>query len=184
MNEEDQVELPPAFVDGRANNKGRPPGPYTGPPKVPRLNYTHDALIDTIIARPTATHKELAEVFGYSSAWVHKVVNTDLFRARLAARKAEIVDPVLVASVEEQLDALASRSISILLDRLDLVPSVDLATKALEITTRARAYGARDSKAPIQNNFVVVVPEKAGNSASWADKHTVVSTQGVPSNDP
>lgn len=147
--------------------------------QIQKIRYNHDALIDLMIANPELTQKEMAVKLGRSTGWLTQVISSDMFKARLAERRAEIVDPVLTASVEERLDALASRSAQILLDRLDVTPDTETALRALEISTKARGYGARDKGAVTQNNFVVVVPQKAEDSSSWADRHTITIPQEI-----
>ena len=75
---------------------------------IDRVKYTHDAMIDLIIAQPAISQGELAKHFGYSQPWVSRIMNSDAFLARLAQRKAEIVDPQLTLSVDEKLRAVAS----------------------------------------------------------------------------
>jgi hypothetical protein len=82
------------------------------------LNYTHDALVDQIIANPAASNAELGAVFGRTKEWVGMVKNSDLFREKVAERKGEIVDPALTASVEERFQMVARRSLEVLMDKL------------------------------------------------------------------
>jgi hypothetical protein len=136
------------------------------------VKYSHDAMIDMIIATPGIKQGELAKVYGYTEAWVSRVINSDAFQARLAQRKAEIVDPSLTASVEEKLRALASKSLDVVLDKLTLTQSPDLAIKAAEISVKALGYGARQKNAVVQNNFVVALPGKAASAQDWMAAHT------------
>ena len=68
---------------------------------IQRVKYTHDALIDMIIANPAVSQGQLATAFGYTQGWLSRVMNSDAFQARLAARKMEVVDPQLVLSIDE-----------------------------------------------------------------------------------
>jgi len=83
-----------------------------------RLSYTHEAMIDLILAEPTVTHAELAEVFGYSPGWIGRVVASDSFKARLAERKEKLIDPQLSATLNDRLRTVAVRSIDVLNERL------------------------------------------------------------------
>ena len=68
------------------------------------VRYTHDAMIDLLIARPEVTQNEVAEHFGYSTPWVSRIIRSDAFRERLATRKAEIVDPAILERVEARFE--------------------------------------------------------------------------------
>lgn len=138
---------------------------------IARVRYTHDGMIDLIVANPAITQGALARHFGYTQAWVSRVMNSDAFQARLAARKAELVDPSLVATIEEKLRALASRSIDVVLEKLDSTNSAEMGLKALEITAKALGYGARQQNLNVQNNFVVELPPKAASADAWARVH-------------
>lgn len=136
---------------------------------IARVNYSHDAMIDLIIARPGITQNELATHFGYSVGWVSRVQNSDAFQARLAVRKEDIVDPALIASTEERLRELANLSIDTVLEKVRLTKNADLALKAMEVTTKALGYGARNVSQNTQNNqFVVMMPGKAASAEEWA----------------
>ena len=138
---------------------------------IARVRYTHDAMIDLIIANPAISQGKIAEHFGYTQAWVSRVFNSDAFQQRLALRKADIVDPALILSIEERLKALASKSLDVVLDKLHSTNNVDLAMKALELSTKSLGYGARQSNVTMQNNFVVALPPKAVSAESWAEQN-------------
>lgn len=138
---------------------------------IARVKYSHDAMIDLIIANPVASQGQIAAHFGYTQAWVSRIMNSDAFQARLAERKTEIVDPSLVASVDEKLRELASKSLDVVLTKLTTVPTLDGALKALEVTTRALGYGARQQNLNVQQNFVVALPGKATSANDWASAH-------------
>lgn len=131
-----------------------------------KTRYTHDAMIDQIIANPGVSEIELGELFGYSKQWVSRLMCSDAFQARLALRKEEIVDPKLTASVEERLRGVALRSLEIIQDNLNVNPNFGNALKAAELTLKSAAYGARQG--PVQNNtFVVALPPVVQNEKDW-----------------
>ena len=138
---------------------------------IQRVKYTHDALIDMIIANPAVSQGELAKAFGYTQGWLSRVMNSDAFQARLAARKMEVVDPQLVLSIDEKLRALASKSLDVVLDKLSVTQNPDTALKALEVTSKALGYGARQQNLNVQQNFVVALPPKAASASEWAAVH-------------
>lgn len=100
------------------------------------LNYSHEALIDLIMANPAATNEALGAKFGRSAAWVGMVKSSGLFREAYAKRVTGVVDPVLTATVEERLEMLTQRSLQVLNEKMarpsqDIPDSVALAAAAL-----------------------------------------------------
>lgn len=127
-----------------------------------RVRYTHDAMIDIIIAKPDVSQNTLAEYFGYSVGWISRIFCSDAFQARLAQRRGEIVMPGLLSTFEERLKLLATNSIELVLEKLEErdeegKPVADIGTvfKALEISTKSLGYGARQTNVAIQNNLTV-----------------------------
>lgn len=135
---------------------------------VARVSYTHDALIDLMIAQPMVAKQDLAKHFGYTGAWISRVTNSEAFQARLAQRKSDIIDPSLVMSIEERLKAVTSQSLDIVMEKLEAAPSLDSAMKVLEMSTKALGYGARQANVAVQQNFVVAMPQKVTNAHDWA----------------
>ena len=139
---------------------------------IARVKYSHDAMIDLLIATPAVSQNEIAANFGYTVPWVSRIMNSDAFQARLALRKEELLDPVIVASIEEKFKALASKSLDVVLDKLSVTNSVELGLKALEISAKALGYGARQQNLNVQTNFVVALPAKAADAGSWTSAHS------------
>ncbi len=112
------------------------------PPK--KVNYTHDAVIDQIIARPGISQGQLAQMFGYTQSWLSVVMSSDAFRERLAERRGEVVDPAITASVEERFRAVTLRSLEVLQEKLSQpaqnVPD-NLALRAMELGARGLQVG-------------------------------------------
>lgn len=139
-------------------------------PEISKINYTHDALIDAIIANPEMTQRQFAAVFGYTESWLSVVMNSDAFQEKLAERKEEIVNPILRASIEDRLKAVAQTSLDNILKQMTLQPAdMKTATKALELSTRALGYGAKAPQTAVQVNIapVAVVPAKSVSSDEW-----------------
>ena len=121
--------------------------------RIDRVNYTHDAMIDLVLQNPMISQNEIAAQFGYTPTWVSIIFNSDAFQARLAARKEEIVDPLVRAQVEEAIKGLVTRSIAILREKLDSTnASTDLALEVFKASTRAAGYGARSGTVNVQVN--------------------------------
>lgn len=142
---------------------------------IARVKFTHDAMIDLIIAQPGVSQNEIAKHFGYTAVWISRIVNSDAFQARLALRKNDLVDPSIALSVDERLRAVAARSLDRVLEKLELAPSMAESLDAAKMATAALGYGARQGNLSVQQNFVVALPQKAENANSWASKYS-----GVP----
>lgn len=139
-----------------------------------KVRYSHDAMIDAIIADPNLTQRQLATMFGYSETLISRLFCSDVFLKRLADRKGELVDPAIVAGIEDRLKGLAMMASDVVAEKLAASRNPDLAVKVLEMSTKALGYGARQNNVNIQQNFVAVVPEKAKSAIDWAARHSPV----------
>lgn len=136
--------------------------------RIEKVRYSHEAMIDLIIANPRVSQNELATHFGYSVGWVSRVMGSDAFQAALARRRDEVTDPFLVASLEEKFKGVVDQSLNILMDKLAATQSADLAIKTADLGIKALGFGARaDNSTKIQNNFVVALPPKSASAEEW-----------------
>lgn len=110
--------------------------------KLAKLRYTHEAMVDLIIKHPELSQNHLAAAFGYTPSWISNVLASDAFQERLAARRNEIVDPLLRATLEERTRALYLQSLSVLQAKLDM-PEVDpkVAIACAELGARSLGLG-------------------------------------------
>jgi hypothetical protein len=136
-------------------------------PKGPKIKYTHQALIDQVIANPSIDRNELAKIFDVTPNWVSRITNSDSFLEALAARRVEIVNPLVTATVEERLKMVATKSLESVLTKLDGDHTIDHAMKAAELSTKALGYGARKENVAVQQTFVVQMPGKAPSAEVW-----------------
>lgn len=159
---------------GIATDKGYKQGENYSGSRLVRTHYTHEALIDVILAEPTLTQYELAERFNRGYNWISIIMGSDAFQAALAKRRDDVTDPFLIATIEERFRGLATQSLQVLAEKLETTKSADLALKALDISSKALGFGARAGTAGgtnVQNNFVVQLPNKIDSSDDWAAKH-------------
>lgn len=110
---------------------------------VKHLSYTHEAMADLIITEPTVSAVELAEIFCYSAGWVSRVIASDAFQARLAERKAQLIDPLVAQSLDERLRGVAIHSMTIIQEKLTSEDSASFAIDALGLATAAMAGYSR-----------------------------------------
>ena len=118
---------------------------------IKKINYSHAAMADLIIANPGISQNSIAAAFGYSASWVSTVMSSDAFQAYLATRSEELVDPTVRASVEERFKGMVSRSLAILEEKLNKPAWMigdQFALRSFELATRAAGYGARSDHAP------------------------------------
>lgn len=134
---------------------------------IAKTNYSHDGMIDMIIANPGVSQNEIARQLGYSASWVSLVMSSDVFQNRLQERTNEVIDPALRATLKERFDGIIARSIEILNAKLaaepELVPD-GLALRAFELATRAAGYGGRAAEPPSQTVNVEVHLESLGDN--------------------
>jgi len=142
---------------------------------IAKTSYTHEDIIDLILQNPAITQREIAKEYGYTEAWVSIIINSDAFQARLAERKAQLVDPIITATLEDRFKGLANLSLNILEEKLEAGRSAELALKALEISTKAAGFGANSAKVAVQQNFVIQVPTKSADAETWAATYGATS---------
>lgn len=156
-------------------------------PELARVRYTHDAVIDEILVNPAISQGELARRFGYSQTWMSIVINSDSFQERLAERKAQLTDPVLQASINDRLDAIARRSLDRLIERLDS-PAAQIRTADLVAIAKLGVgdKNTRPAGPQVQNNlYVVAVPPPAPDSKTWiSNRSTPRGSSEVIENEP
>lgn len=158
---------------GIAGSKGYAQGDDFSGTRLKRVHYSHEAMIDVIIAEPTLTQNELAKRFERSVSWISIVMGSDSFQAALAKRRDDLTDPFLIATIEERFRGLAQQSLSVIAEKLETTRNPDLALKALEISSKALGFGARNTNpGSTTNNFVVQLPPKIATAAEWATAHS------------
>ncbi len=149
---------------------------------IKKVSYTHDAMVDRILREPTISGKDLALYFNRSEAWISAIINSDAFQARLAQRKTELVDPVILVEIESRFQTLAHQSLDIIQKKLAGGQNTDLAMKSLELSTKALGFGARDRSQAPNVTFVVALPEKAADQSQWAEqaRKSAATAAGLP----
>lgn len=124
------------------------PGGSPERPQIAKIRYTHDAMIDLLISDPWISQGEIAERFGYTQSWVSIVFSSDAFKNRLEERRSELVDPAIRASLKERFEALVSRSLVVLQEKLAKPAeevSDSLALKTLELGAKALNFGGQSA---------------------------------------
>ena len=134
-----------------------------GKPRLDKVRYTHDAMIDQLIANPWVSQNDLAAYFGYTPAWVSIVINSDMFQAKLAQRRDQIVDPTLRLSLEERFRAVTTRSLEILQEKLSKDASAvpdNLVLRAVELGAKALGVGGNAPPAPVTGDHLAGLADR------------------------
>lgn len=148
---------------------------------IEKVSYSHDGMIDVILANPSITNRQLALRFGYTEVWISRVKSSDAFKARLAERKKELVDPILVETIEHKLDATINQGLDILQEKMEQTRDPELASKVVDITLKARGFGARVQQGPVINQqFVVAMPPAVDSVDAWQAQHQQLATPVTP----
>jgi hypothetical protein len=163
--------------------------PVTGAQKngIAKVRYTHDAMIDAILAEPSIKQNDLAVLFDRTPGWISLIINSDAFQARLEERRGEVIDPTLVASHKERISALADVSLQRLMDRVGgpaQLVSDDFMLQTAKFATTALGYGARSpsgggESTQVNVGVVVHVPPKIDSAQSWVEAHSPIKV--IPS---
>lgn len=114
---------------------------------IAKIAYTHDAMIDLLIANPAMSQNSLAAAFGYTPSWISQVMSSDAFQMRMAERREQIVDPTLRLTVKQNFESLVRRSIEILQVKLNQTPDKvpdGLALRVLDIGGKLAGYGVKE----------------------------------------
>lgn len=117
--------------------------------EIQKVRYSHDAMIDILVTNPWVHQNHLAAHFGYSPAWISTVMATDMFKAKLAQRREEIVDPELRATLEERFRGVIEQSLRVLQQKLS-APTVpdNLVLRAAELGAKALGLGGHSAPPP------------------------------------
>ena len=117
--------------------------------QIQKVRYSHDAMIDILVMNPWVHQNQLAAHFGYSPAWISTVMATDMFKAKLAQRREEIVDPELRATLEERFRGVIEQSLRVLQQKLS-APTVpdNLVLRAAELGAKALGMGSHAPPPP------------------------------------
>jgi hypothetical protein len=139
--------------------------------KPPKMRYSHQAMVDTLLENPWMSQNQLAAHFGRSPSWISTIVTCDAFQALLAERREELIDPELKLRMEERFRALTAQSLRVLQEKLskpaDQVPD-NLALRAAELGAKALGIGG-NAPAPV----IVTSEERLANLA-----HRLIALRG------
>lgn len=176
--------LDQVFKDA-AEETGGPHIPLVKGPGPAKVNYTHDGMINLLIANRGISQNQIAAHFGYSASWVSQIMCSDAFQAKLAERAAEIEDPTLRATVKEGLEGILARSMALLKKKLDDEnPPDQLVLRSVELSSRALGYGAREQQVNVQVNVDAHLEQLGGRLTGLLARKKSELIDQQPASDP
>ena len=109
---------------------------------IAKVRYSHTDMIDFIISNPGVSQGTIAIRYGYTQSWVSLVMSSDAFKSAMAARREELVDPTLLATLNDRFAAMTQRSLERLMEKLD-APQVpdNVVLRAVELGAKAMGVG-------------------------------------------
>lgn len=166
LGEEGKVELGEAgLYQGAGKNSVNGQG-------LKSVTRTLDGVIDFMLANPHMSTKDIAKECGYTPSYLYTVQQTDAFQAQLKARKEELLDPILKATLEDRMKGLAQKSMEVVMERLSKpLVSEDYALEVMKASTKALGFGARQDKTPLTQNFVFQLPSTPRTVEEWEASH-------------
>lgn len=132
---------------------------------IKRVRYSHDAMIDHIIANPWLHQRDIAREFQRTEAWISQIFCSDSFKKRLEERKADLVDPAIVESIEKGFESICKLSQSVLMEKIETTRDPKLALATLTVAAKAMGFGAREA-APVQVNWFQQINQNSGGHVS------------------
>lgn len=110
-----------------------------------RFNWWYSAIIDWMVANPGRKLGECARHFDKSQAWLSTVINSDMFKAQLAARKESFQQVHDFGLIEKQTE-VANLGFDILIDAMkkkrDAIP-IDTLVKISDTAMQRLGYGVK-----------------------------------------
>lgn len=121
-----------------------------------KLSWWHESIIDWMLLHPEGRLGDCAREFDCTQTWLSVIVNSDLFRARLAMRRAELAGEI-GATVIDRLSGIAGQALESIAEKIERertkLPMGELRETAT-MALNALGYGARSSPAQHASNNV------------------------------
>lgn len=145
-----------------------------------KVRYSHQDMIDHILANPHTTQRALATRYGYTEGWVCNVMASDAWQSAFAARRAEVVDPVLLMSIEERMKGITIRSAERLMEKLD-APQVSDQTvlRALELGAKSLGIGGNAPPKDSGTDHLARLADRLIDLQSNVRKGVTINAQAV-----
>ena len=137
---------------------------------VAKLSIAHDSMMDYILENPGCTLREIAAYLGYTVPWVCRVLNSDIFQARLAARRQD-VEGLIAEDIPAKLKATAGLAIERIQEKIAVSEDPDYLLDAFDKVMHRAGYAPKATPTPMgagpvqnqQNNFFLLSKEDLAN---------------------
>lgn len=144
------------------------------------LSHLHEALADYMLINPGCTLREMAQVFGYTGAWICTVTRSDMFQAYMAERR-EHVSALVHESLPKKLEAAAHLATERLIETLERTSDGEMIVDIFDKVLHKCGYapGARSGAGVVgqagtvnvQQNFYLNAEELAQARTKLVDAH-------------
>ncbi len=133
------------------------------PYELQRVNYTHHAIMDHMIANPTDKMSDIARKFNYTPAWLSTLVHSDVFQRELTKRRAawrNVHDARLAGQVTEVAERALKRLAEVFEDDEPVSPKA--ANEIAKTALGALGFVQKQEKAEpanVTNNYNITAEE-------------------------
>ena len=118
------------------------------------LSVLHESLADYMLINPGCTLREMGAYFGYSGAWLCSVLRTDMFKAYMASRRAEICQTV-AEDLPQRLHAAAHLATERIIEVIEKTNDADTIIDCFDKVLHRYGYAPNaktGAQAPVVNN--------------------------------
>jgi hypothetical protein len=121
------------------------------------VSNRHNAIIDYMVANPTARLKTVAAEFQITQSWLSVLIHSSAFKAKLQARQDLVFNEEVQATVEERLMGVASVATDRLLELVPKETEVKVIADTMDKTLKALGYGQKMVGTAVQQNNTLVL---------------------------
>lgn len=133
----------------------------------PFLQIKYDAVVDWLVLNPEKSIRECADHFGMTPNWVSNLIRSDMFQAKLTARREQITSRV-TAAIPEKLRTVADLALDKLADQISKSEDPEFILSAADKALHRMGFAPASARSPNaavppggmqQNNYFVVGTE-------------------------
>ena len=110
-------------------------------PQVQKLTIRHEAIMDFLLARPTATYREIAANFEVTVPWISCIVNSDVFQERLKEKQNGMFEAGVLAPLEDKMKGVVDLSLQRLAEKVQHSESLPELTNTADKLLGRLGYG-------------------------------------------
>lgn len=138
--------------------------------QIAKLSDMHEEMVDWLILNPTKPRSEMAKAFQVTQPWLSTIIHSDVFQAKLAAKKGIIFNNAIARPLQERLLGAAHIALDRLEEALVGVGDVEVFTKAVDMLAKATGnFRSTQQSGPlsppgsvfVQNNYSVTPEDLA-----------------------